>query len=103
MALYCPSKLDVWSRVWDHYFPQDSFDPDDLWHFLTTLRPTIPLPRHQLLLLFQVAGSTLQVIWRSHWAAHFRAVPFVVPLVFGQVVEELSRIRLLCAPASKVG
>ncbi|SAL96581.1 hypothetical protein [Absidia glauca] len=80
-----------------------AFDPDDLWHFLTTLRPTTPLPRPQLLLLFQVAGSTLQVIWRSHWAFHFRDVPFVVSMVFGQVVEELSRIRLLCASASKAG
>ncbi|SAM08072.1 hypothetical protein [Absidia glauca] len=101
MALYCPSKLGVWSRVWAHYFPQESFEPDDVWHFLTTLRPTTPLPRHRLLLLFQVAGSTLQVIWRSHWASPFRDVPFCG--LFGQVVEELSRIRLLCAPVSKVG
>jgi hypothetical protein len=103
MALYCLSKFGVWSRVWAHYFPHDAFDPDDFWHFLTTLRPTTPLSRHQLLLLFQVAGSTLQAIWRSHWASHFRDVPFVVSLVFGQVVEELSRIRLLCASVSKVG
>jgi hypothetical protein len=58
----------------------------------TCLRHCI-LPRHQLLLI-QVACSTLQVIWCSHWASHFRKVLFVVSVVFGKVVEGLPRIRL---------
>ncbi|SAL97664.1 hypothetical protein [Absidia glauca] len=102
MDLDCLSKLGIWSCVWTHYFTQDLLNPNDIWHFLTKQRPTTPLPRHQLLPLFQVAGSTLQVSWRGHRASHFWDVSFVVSVVFGQVVEELSRIRLLCASASKV-
>ncbi|SAM07592.1 hypothetical protein [Absidia glauca] len=94
MALYCPPKIAIWTRVWATYFPSSSFSPDNLWHFLNTLRPIHPVSSSKLLLLHQVAACTLHSIWRSLWTKEFDDIPFRVPAVVDQALDNMSRLAV---------
>lgn len=95
MALYCPRKIGIWMQVWASFFPKTTLYPDDLWHFLTTLRPPSYIPTSGYQLLYQVISSTLNAIWRARWRVHFDDTPFLVPKVVEQALLDISRLHSL--------
>ncbi|KAI8328641.1 hypothetical protein BC941DRAFT_444587 [Chlamydoabsidia padenii] len=92
MALFCPTKIGIWIRIWGTFFPSSSLNPDDLWLFLTSLH----LPPCHLCspptLIFQVVGTTLQAIWRARWRLHFDNVPFLASAICNQVILDMNKL-----------
>ncbi|SAM08379.1 hypothetical protein [Absidia glauca] len=86
MALYCPRKIGIWMQVWASFFPKTTLFPDDIWHFISTLRPPSYIPTSSYQLLYQVIGSTLYAIWRARWRVHFDDTPFLVSKVVEQAL-----------------
>jgi hypothetical protein len=93
LALECSSSFVVWQSLWQHHFPDLDFSPDYIWYSLLFLRPS---PHPHLVdntQWFQLLGSTLHSIWRSHWSYIFDHIPVRTSTMLSNIASSFQAIQ----------
>ncbi|CAO3648048.1 unnamed protein product [Mucor hiemalis] len=79
LILSCPTKMDVWYSIFQHYFQlSHPVNVDHIYRNITKLNLQSFTLKEEFSIhtVINIIATTIRFIWKNHWLLHFEGIPF---------------------------